>query len=339
MHHPDFKGTPGRVQSFWIASDAVAGNLLGESARRRVDVWRPTGVETEGLPLLVDLAAWGSGGPAHSNWEGMRENLPERLDRLYADGQLPACVVAMPDCYLRMGGNQYTNSPVTGNWMDFLADEMAPHLEQHFGCGGPGKRGLFGKSSGGSGAFINAALRPDIWSGFACLSGDMGFDLMFGHELARAATVLAGKHDGSIQTFVTALRENPSPGWDQLGIMMVLAQSAFYDPDPDAFMGLSLPVRLSDASLIEDKWANWKRFDPVEMVEPHASALSGLKAIWVECGTLDEHFLHYGCRSLSQRLTEHGIAHEHHEFTGGHRGLDYRLDESLPWLAHKLNDA
>ena len=33
-------------------------------------------------------------------------------------------VVAFPDCFTRLGGNQYVNSPVMGNWEDFLIAEM-----------------------------------------------------------------------------------------------------------------------------------------------------------------------------------------------------------------------
>jgi hypothetical protein len=36
-----------------------------------------------------------------------------------------------------------------GRWDDFLLQEAVPFVESKFGCGGVGKRGVFGKSSGG----------------------------------------------------------------------------------------------------------------------------------------------------------------------------------------------
>ena len=50
-------------------------------------------------------------------------------------------VVAFPDCFTRLGGNQYINSASTGAWEDFLLHEMVPAIEQRFGCGGTGRRG------------------------------------------------------------------------------------------------------------------------------------------------------------------------------------------------------
>ncbi len=44
--------------------------------------------------------------------------------------------IAFPDCFTRLGGNQYVNSASTGAWEDFLPLEMLPAIEQRFGCGG-----------------------------------------------------------------------------------------------------------------------------------------------------------------------------------------------------------
>jgi poly(3-hydroxybutyrate) depolymerase len=66
-----------------------------------------------------------------------------------------------------------------GPWEDFLLHEMLPAIEQRFGCGGSGRRGVFGKSSGGYGAVTHALRHSDIWAAAACHSGDMGFELCY----------------------------------------------------------------------------------------------------------------------------------------------------------------
>jgi hypothetical protein len=38
-----------------------------------------------------------------------------------------------------------------------------------------------------------------------------------------------------------------------------------------------------------------------------------------------------------RRLDELGIAHRYEEFVDNHTGVDYRLDESLPFLAQALS--
>jgi hypothetical protein len=38
-----------------------------------------------------------------------------------------------------------------------------------------------------------------------------------------------------------------------------------------------------------------------------------------------------------RRLKELGIAHRYEEFPDNHTGVDYRMDESLPFLAETLS--
>ena len=101
------------------------GQPAGRSDRRgpSTSTCRPAS-DGAGLPLLVDLVGFTAGGPVHTNWIGFRENVPERLDRLIGEGQMPPVVVAFPDCFTRVGGNQYVNSAATGRWADFLTTEL-----------------------------------------------------------------------------------------------------------------------------------------------------------------------------------------------------------------------
>src|SRR5246500_5784837 len=147
-----FFGTMGSVSRVTIESQSLKSNMLDDPSVRVVDVYIPAGHDGEGLPLLVDLVGFTSSGLSHTSWVGFRENVPERLDRLIGERHMPPPVVAFPDCFTRLGGNQYINSASMGDWEDFLLHEMLPAIEQRFGCGGPGRRGVFGKSSGGYGA-------------------------------------------------------------------------------------------------------------------------------------------------------------------------------------------
>ena len=55
------------------------------------------------------------------------------LDRLIGEQRMPPVVVAFPDCFTQLGGNQYINSASMGAWEDFLLHEMLPEIEQRFG--------------------------------------------------------------------------------------------------------------------------------------------------------------------------------------------------------------
>jgi hypothetical protein len=121
-----FFGPSGAVSRLIIASKVLEANILGDPTARAVDVYVPTGQDGRGLPLLVDLVGTTSSGLSHTNWMGFGENIPERLDRLIGERRMPPVVVAFPDCFTRIGGNQYINSAATGPWEDFLIDEMLP---------------------------------------------------------------------------------------------------------------------------------------------------------------------------------------------------------------------
>src|SRR5438105_8325128 len=111
-----FSGSIGSVSRVTIDSQALKSNMLGDQSLRVVDVYVPAGHDGQGLPLLVDLVGFTGSGLSHPNWVGFRENLPERLDRLIGEQRMPPVVVGFPDCFTRLGGNQYVNSASMGSW-------------------------------------------------------------------------------------------------------------------------------------------------------------------------------------------------------------------------------
>ena len=324
----------GSVSTHWLTSTVLQDNPLNDSARRRLDVYIPFNHTGRDLPLLVDLVGFLSGGPAHTNWKNFGENLPERLDRLIATGELPPVVVALPDCFTRLGGNQYINSAGTGRWADFLVAEMVPYLEVEIGCGGHGRRGVFGKSSGGYGAITHALLYPEFWAAAACHSGDMGFEHMLA-EFPAALRALGGCNN-DIELWLTRFYNNPKQSNGDLHILMLLAMCATYDPDLSAFMNIRLPVDMHTCEVIPQRWHNFLRWDPLNIAAEHASGMKQLKALFIDCGAQDQYNLVFGARRLHRLLEQKNIPHIYEEFADNHSGIDYRMDRSLPLLVKAL---
>jgi hypothetical protein len=277
-----FFGVSGTVSRLIIKSEVLGTNILGDPTSRAVDVYLPVGHDGRGSPLLVDLVGITSSGLSHTNWMAFGENMPERLDRLIGEGRMPPVVAAFPDCFTRIGGNQYVNSVVTGPWEDFLIAEMLPAIEGRFGCGGAGRRGVFGKSSGGYGAIMNALRHSDVWAAAACHSGDMGFELCYLPDMP--ATLRALASDNSIEQWWCKLEEAKKRPDGVLTAMNILAMAASYDPDPAVFLGMRLPVTFDTCEVITDRWANWMRHDPVVAVETLGNNLRSLKALYIDCG-------------------------------------------------------
>jgi S-formylglutathione hydrolase FrmB len=326
----------GEVRRLTIESKALRGNLLGDPTVRELRVYLPAGYDSgRRYPLLVDLVGFTGSGQTHTNWRPFTENLPERLDRLIGEDGMPPVVVAFPDCFSRLGGNQYINSAAIGRYEDYLVDEVVPLVERELACGGPGRRGVFGKSSGGYGAIVHGIRRPDIWSALACHSGDMAFELCYLGDMPVVLNELA-KHDRSIENFMHAFEQAKKPKEKEITALNALAMAASYDPDPVQFLGIRLPVDLETCELIPERWRNWLAHDPVRMVDGCADNLRRLEAIYIDCGSEDQFHLHYGARQLNRALTRLGIAHTYEEFPDNHSDIDYRMDISLPFLARAL---
>jgi hypothetical protein len=331
--HPE-----GVVHSLFLDSGALEDNLLGDPSRRRIDVYVPAGHDGAGLPLLVDLVGYTAGGPAHTAWKNYGENVPERLDRLIGSGAMRPAVVAFPDCFTRLGGNQYVDSAAMGPWETFLIREMLPFVEDRFGCGGDGRRGVFGKSSGGYGAMVHAMRHGGtVWAAAASHSGDMGFDLMYRAEFPNVLRRLRD-HRGSIEAFMQSFETGPKVKEADWHTLMILAQCATFDPDPSQFLGIRLPVDPHTCEFIEDRWERWLRWDPVRMAREPVTleALRRLKVLYFDCGDIDQYNLVYGARILHRMLDEAGVAHVYEEFPDNHSSVDYRMDKSLPLLAAAL---
>jgi enterochelin esterase-like enzyme len=317
-------------------SHVLEGNSLGDPTERELYVWTPPDwTAAERLPLLVDLKGYTSSGLAHANWMPFAENVPERLDRLAHEG-MGRVVVAFPDCFTKLFGNQYLNSAGTGRYGDYLCDEIVAFVEQRFNCGGKGKRGVFGKSSGGYGAAWHGLHRSDFWDAISIQSGDMGFDALYIPALLEDLDVLR-KYDNSIEKMWRALIAKPKMSFKEQVALMDCAQSAFYDPDTSQFMNMRLPLDPHTGEFIAERWANWMKHDPVVMFDTLGDNLKKLKLIYMDCGDHDNFRIHHGMRRFAKKLKAAGIAHEYDEFDDDHMDVDYRMDVFLPKLARALS--
>ena len=331
----NFAPPKGRRVEFTIESEALKNNILGDPTTRRVAVYLPEGYEEsdDEYPVFVDLVGFTGSGLAHFNWRPFGDNIPQRLDRLIAEGKMGPVVAVFPDCFTSLGGNQYINSAAMGNWEDFLIDEMLPAVEERFRVKkGREHRAIFGKSSGGYGAIIHGLRRADAWGAVASHSGDMGFGLCYLTAMPQLLDVIA--EHGGIAELLAHYEEKPKLSGEDLHRLMDLAMAATYDPDLDAPKGIRLPLDLHTGELIEERWANWLRHDPVELskLPKYQDNLRSLRGVYIDCGSKDQYALVYGARALNRRLKATGIDHRYEEFDDDHTAVDYRQDVSFPYL-------
>jgi len=326
----------GELHRLQHQSNVLEGNPLGDPTERTLHVWTPPGwSERERLPLLVDLKGYWSSALAHANWQPWGESVVERLDRLVAEG-MRRVVVAFPDCFTKLYGNQYLNSAGSGRYADYVCEEIVPFVEREFRCGGEGRRGVFGKSSGGYGAAWHGLHRADFWNAIAINSGDMGFDALYIPALFADLDLLA-KHEYSIEKYVNHVEQKPKVGFKDMMCLMDLAQSAFFDPDTRQFRNMRLPLDPHTGELIPERWNNWLAHDPVIMLDGREGEIRKLRAVFMDCGDHDQFRIHYGMRRFAKKLAAARIDHVYEEYDDDHSDVDYRMDRFIPFLAEALS--
>jgi enterochelin esterase-like enzyme len=336
MPKHNFKPASGRLEYIEIDSDSLTNNVLGDPTTRVVAVYLPEDYDssTQEYPLLVDIVGFTNSGLGHASWKPFAESVPQRVDRLVAEGKMGQVIVALPDCFTSLGGNQYINSSALGNWADFLTQDMIEAIESRFRVRkGASHRGIFGKSSGGYGAIVHGMLYSDCWGAIACHSGDMDFELCYRGELPGMLAGLSS-YKGGISEFIEKFESSKKVSGYDMHLQMILAMAATYDPDPSLPYGIRLPVTTDTCELIDERWQNWLAWDPVKMIEREdvQTNLGTLKGLYLDCGAKDQYNLVFGARQLRNRLRDLNITHRYEEFADNHSSVDYRMDVSLPCL-------
>jgi len=337
--HP-FGALQGHIETLTIESSVLSSNMLGDPTTREVYVYLPPGYEpnTE-IPLMVDLVGFTGSGKSHLNWKPFAESVPQRHERLVQQGEMGPCVFAFPDCFTSLGGNQYIDSIAMGSWAQFLLKEMLPEIESRYLTkSGRTGRAVFGKSSGGFGAITHGLRYAEHWGAVACHSGDMGFDRIFLGDFPKILNTLNIHH--GIEGFMKHITESKKVNGDDLHVLMLLAMGATYDPDPQGFKGIRLPVDHFTCELNTERWQAWLNHDPVVLIHrvECQESLRSLLGLYIDCGSRDQYHIHYGSRQFVSALESSHIEHHYEEFDDTHSNIDYRMDQSLPFLWRALMD-
>ena len=313
-----FEPIRGNFERFSFSSPNL-NNQLGDPIEREVVVHIPPNSNGP-MPCIIYLAPFTGTGFARANWKAFAENLPQRHERLVKEGKMPPSILVMPDTFTSLGGNQFIDSETMGKWGSWLREDLRSELDSRYNISG---YGLVGKSSGGYGALVRGML-DDCWDAIACHSGDCGFELLFGIEMATTLTEIMPH--GGVEQFIEYVKQTSSLKGDDFHTLMMLAMAATYSDG-------TLPVD-ENCKFDDDKWAEWKSWDPLTMIEDHQD----LPPCWIDVGDSDQYNIQYGLRQLHKRMAELNIEHEWEEFPGTHSGIDHRLDLSLPWIASQISN-
>lgn len=210
----------------------------------------------------------------------------------------------------KLGGSFCVNSPVTGNWEDFVVKDVIEHVDSNYRTiAKPDSRGIAGWSMGGFAA-INLGLKhPDRFSIVYGLAPGL-FD-----------------ENGLVEAMET---------WNS---MFLTAYGAAFAPEPTKdFPHSSIPKLDNSKSdnLLRAKWENG--FGNLKQkIDAYLQLQTPLKAIQIVYGDSDSYpWIPKGCKYFAELLNENNIAHELIEYPGGH-DLGLIRNSFAPFFANNLN--
>lgn len=323
----------GTVRTLTIHSQALAGNLLGDPVDQQYAVYLPAGYDsgTARYPVIYllhgiadEFAVWID-----------HFKVPQMLDRSIAAHQMPPTIVVMPNGRNRLLGSYYLNSPVTGRWSDFIADEIVAAVDSQFRTiAAPGSRAVIGHSMGGFGAIHFAMTRPDVFSVAYAMSPCC---------LDAIEDVDAGNYSAWMRALTFKSYDDVSAALQQhqfypVALMALLSATS---SDPSQPMKVVFPYRAVEGELVRvhPAWDRWLEQFPVHAVAAHRDNLSRMRLLAMDFG-YDDQFAHIppSVMELSRALYENRIPFRFDVYDGDHRDkVGQRLEKIVfPTVAAAL---
>jgi S-formylglutathione hydrolase FrmB len=308
-----------------VAGEKLRGNPLGDPLARRVAVFAPKGAAADvPLPLVIYLPGWG-GSSEDVIAAGDTAWCARVVDEL-ARRELPVRI-AVVDGRSRYGGSQFLNSAATGNYADYVAEEIVPAVEGRYALAkeGAAKRIVAGHSSGGYGALLLAMRRQQLFGAVVALSPDSDFATTH-KPLVEQPSVRAIKRADVEAAFAGKL---PEDGLARL----IMGLCANYAPtEPGRFAWLYD----DDGRWQPDAWQHWLELDPLTLVRRRDDAFAPAQRIYLDGAEHDEFGANIGARKIHEELRKRESPSTFYEAPGQHSDhLGARLVRGLGWVLGK----
>jgi S-formylglutathione hydrolase len=318
----------GRLVETKLSAPSLKGNLLGDPVEQSVAIYLPPSYDTSPTRRFPTLYLLHGFTGTHKGWTGYLR-LPSLLDQMIKDRQTGEFIVIMPNGWNAYKGAFYSNSPVTGNWEDYIYRDLVAHVDANYRTlSRPESRGIAGHSMGGYGAMTLAMKHPDVFSAVYALSpccfameGDFTAE-----NKAWLKTVRITKKE--------QLKQIPTSA-EEFYQLAFVAVSAALSPNPDRgpfFVDFPYVERDGRLEKNESVFARWQEKMPVYMVEDKKENLLKLRGIFIDYGQKEE-FSHIriATQQFSKALSERSIPHLFEIYEGGNHNnkIRQRLETRL----------
>jgi S-formylglutathione hydrolase len=336
----------GTVIESKVHSSALMGNLLKDSADRNVTVYLPPGYAktAKRYPVIYLLHGYED---TNAGWtRGDWANVPKIFDRLISAGKIKSMIVVMPDGSNKFDGSFYTNSVTTGNWEDFVTQDLVKAIDTKYRTlARASARGIAGHSMGGYGALKLAMKHPEVYGavyGMSACCMEWGEDLSLANPAWDKTLNFRGMEDFEAAHKVINSKASNQEQFVAFFSMAFVALSAAWSPNPQRppfFADFPVEGHGSSRKPVEAIQAKWSANMVVPMAGRYRSNLLQLRGIAFDVGAQDE-FAHIiaGARDFDKELSQNKITHEFETYQGNHGNkIGERLENKVfPFFSKML---
>ncbi|WP_165836103.1 alpha/beta hydrolase [Marinifilum breve] len=277
-----------------IAAASLKKNALGYVPDKQVGVYLPPSYfsSKKNYPVVYFLEGYG-GRIDESAY------VATLVDSLIKKNQIPEMIFIQISGDYSFRGSFYVNSPVTGNWEDFVVKDVTNFVDTHYRTISDSEsRAIVGMSMGGFGVLNLAMLHPDIYA----LAYAMSPGLFDEEGLANCQIFRDGGTIDPILSLITKLDKLSTEeahkeylkyvgeikDWN---IEFTLAYGMAFAPNTKKAPYFDYPVSIVNGDTIveKDKWEKWERgFGGLEEeLTSYKNNLNKLKLLSIDCGYND----------------------------------------------------
>jgi S-formylglutathione hydrolase len=274
--------TVGVVERVVIPAPSLAGNALGDSTSQKALVYLPPGYKehpSRRYPVLYLLHGF-SLGPVLDDWG---EVTSAAMDHFVSTDASRAFIVVIPNGANKVFGSFYLNSPASGNWERYIAEDVVHYVDENYRTIPDRRsRAIAGHSMGGFAALRFAMLHSDLFNAVYAMSlCCLDFQDDFTSSNADWLKVVRLKTIGNIREAAASKQF-----WTTAFAAFAIATS----PNPENSLSADLPYRLQGETLIPrpDVIERWKAAMPLNLISGHESQLKSLSGLAIDFGYEDD---------------------------------------------------
>ena len=349
----------GKVVIRDIKAISLENNLIGEPTMQPLAIYLPPTYESnteKSYPVLYFLPGFEDTISAYTKGYISNYFFDKSMNFAITNGKCKEVIVVIVNGYNLLTGSFFTNSPVTGNWEDFVVKDVISYMDSNFRTI-PQKdgRGIFGLSMGGYAALHIAMKYPDK---FCCTIGECPGLLAKESDLMNTALF----NDPSIIKNVAKIKQELSALSPEAAktkyldtimyfkkkkdwkTMFNFAYASSFAPNTSVNAPwFDYPFSVQDGNLVKDNSVFSKFYAGFGQIEEkvfhYQDSLKKLKGIVVDYGTNDYwKWINDGCIMFNFQLNKYNIPNLLWSNSGGHGNLHKSRTENnyLPYFNNML---